>query len=132
MIRDVINIETMIANYGEEATQALLFSFSCERDGTQKNPSSARMISGYNSQCYFLQAAGEDRHDPCAQGLSAGMMKTQSSYTGFDFDEVWYMDPHAPHNNYPQLRACLQDRITSVEIEKKPDLSINPKEPTVP
>ena len=37
MIRDVINIENMIENYGEEAAQALLFSFSCERDGIQKN-----------------------------------------------------------------------------------------------
>ena len=37
MIRDVINIENLIANYGEEAAQALLFSFSCERDGIQKN-----------------------------------------------------------------------------------------------
>lgn len=27
----------MIADYGEEATQALLSSFSCERDGKQKN-----------------------------------------------------------------------------------------------
>jgi len=37
LICDVISIENMIADYGEEATQALLSSFSCERDGKQKN-----------------------------------------------------------------------------------------------
>lgn len=37
MISDVISIENMISDYGEEATQALLSSFSCVRDGIQQN-----------------------------------------------------------------------------------------------
>lgn len=37
MIKNVISIEGMIADYGEDSTQALLSTFSCERDGKQKN-----------------------------------------------------------------------------------------------
>ena len=37
MISDVISIENMLDSYGEEATVALLSSFSCVRDGVQKN-----------------------------------------------------------------------------------------------
>ena len=37
MIKNVISIEGMIADYGEDSTQALLSTFSCERDGEQKN-----------------------------------------------------------------------------------------------
>ena len=37
MISNVISIENMIESYGEEATIALLSSFSCVRDGVQKN-----------------------------------------------------------------------------------------------
>ncbi len=33
MIKNVISIEGMIADYGEDSTQALLSTFSCERDG---------------------------------------------------------------------------------------------------
>ena len=37
MISDVISIENMLDSYGEEATVALLSSFSCVRGGVQKN-----------------------------------------------------------------------------------------------
>ena len=37
MISNVISIEDMLKSYGEEATVALLSSFSCVRDGVQKN-----------------------------------------------------------------------------------------------
>lgn len=37
MIKNVISIEGMIADYGEDSTQALLSTFSCERNGEQKN-----------------------------------------------------------------------------------------------
>ena len=37
MISNVVSIENMIESYGEEATIALLSSFSCVRDGVQKN-----------------------------------------------------------------------------------------------
>ena len=37
MISNVISIENMIESYGEEATIALLSSFSCVRGGVQKN-----------------------------------------------------------------------------------------------
>ena len=37
MIKDVISIEGMIADYGETSTQVLLSSFSCRREGEQKN-----------------------------------------------------------------------------------------------
>ena len=79
------------------------------------------MISPRNSECYYLTVPGETRSDPDAQGLSNGMMRTASSFTGFNFRFTWYIDPHAPNNNYPQLVSCPQDRITSIEIEKLPD-----------
>lgn len=37
MISNVISIENMLDSYGEEATVALLSSFSCVRDSVQKN-----------------------------------------------------------------------------------------------
>ena len=37
MISNVISIENMLTYFGEEATEALLSSFSCIRDGIQKN-----------------------------------------------------------------------------------------------
>ena len=37
MVSNVISIENMIESYGEEATIALLSSFSCVRGGVQKN-----------------------------------------------------------------------------------------------
>ena len=79
------------------------------------------MISPYkNYNCYFLNLDGEIRTDPSAKPLSAVMMKTESSFTGFDFDNVWCIDAHAPNNNFPQLRSCLQDPIKSIQITKEP------------
>lgn len=37
MISNVISIEDMLAHYGEEATEKLLSTFSCVRNGTQKS-----------------------------------------------------------------------------------------------
>ena len=43
MISNVISIENMIESYGEEATIALLSSFSCVRGGVQKNEEALRL-----------------------------------------------------------------------------------------
>ena len=91
---------------------------------TTTGSASVAMISPSRSKnCYFLKADGEDRTDNYATGLSLGMMKTASSFTGFDFEEIWCIDPHAPNNNFPQLKSCLQDSIESIEIVKTPDIT---------
>lgn len=75
--------------------------------------------SAYNSFRFYLQgtAKGDSSYDV---PLTEAQMKSASFFTGFDFDNVWFMDPYSNYK-YPQLRACPQTRIDSIEVKNLPD-----------
>ena len=71
-------------------------------------------ITGYDAtlqSCFYLKtdagytASGykTDNSYTNVVGLTKGQMKASAVYTGFDFDEVWTIDPNADYP-YPTLR----------------------------
>ena len=71
------------------------------------------------SNCYYLSGMGKSNRG--ATALIAGQLKLQSSYSGFDFNSIWVMDPNAVYP-YPQLRNNVQDLrvIDSITVFAKP------------
>ena len=70
---------------------------------------------GTITNCYYLVDSGYDNTD--ATPLTAEQMKIQSMFAGFDFENVWVLDPYANHP-YPQLKNNIQDMKQSVEIAR--------------
>jgi len=77
--------------------------------------------SGSVTNCYFLsdtanQAVGSGTASTTAsKALSDSELKTQSSYTGFDFTNTWTM------NGYAQLRSMSGSRtVTAISVSKRP------------
>lgn len=68
---------------------------------------------------FYLQGTGVSYSDHDTP-LTEAQMKSASFFTGFDFDNVWFMDPYSNYK-YPQLRACPQTRIDSIEVKNLPD-----------
>ena len=87
------------------------------------NSGNAQMVcyrySGDRKNLYYLTASSEDRTDSEATGLSSTMMQSPGSFTGFDFENTWYIDKYADYR-FPQLRSCPQIPITKVEVSKNP------------
>ena len=52
---------------------------------------------------YTATGANQDSSYTNVVGLTKGQMKSSAAYTGFDFDEVWTIDPSADYP-YPTLR----------------------------
>ncbi len=55
---------------------------------------------GTVTNCYFLSGSGADTTG--AKSLTAGQMKLKALYGGFDFENIWFIEPQASYP-YPQL-----------------------------
>lgn len=73
--------------------------------------------------CFFLQGTGTNDYNSTnwnpAVSLTETQMKNQNFFTGFDFENTWYIDPYCNYK-YPQLKSCPQIRVDSLEIIKPP------------
>lgn len=76
----------------------------------------SKMESGY-----YLQ--GNSADDDNATPLTETQMKNSKFYTGFDFENTWFIDPYSNYP-YPQLRSCPQKRINSIEVTKQPNKTV--------
>lgn len=87
-------------------------------DGNSKNGSP---IGGADKYNYYLQ--GNSADDDKATPLTETQMKNSKFYTGFDFENTWFIDPYSNYP-YPQLRSCPQKRINSIEVIKQPNKTV--------
>ena len=70
--------------------------------------------SGTISNCYYLKGTGTTSTG--ATVLTESQMLKTSLYTGFDFENVWILNPNAIHP-YPQLKFNIQDDRELVEAD---------------
>ena len=77
--------------------------------------------SGYYEYNYYLQGNSADANN--ATPLTETQMKNSKFYTGFDFENTWFIDPYSNYP-YPQLRSCPQKRINSIEVTKQPNKTV--------
>ncbi len=91
-------------------------------DGNSKNgyPIGAGAGSDYEHN-YYLQGNSVDVNN--ATPLTETQMKNSKFYTGFDFENTWFIDPYSNYP-YPQLRSCPQKRINSIEVTKQPNKTV--------
>ncbi len=69
------------------------------------------------TNCFYLQGSGvgEEQGSP----LTESQMKKKQYYTNFDFENTWEIDSCYKYQ-YPQLKECVQQRVTELKIEKLP------------
>ena len=89
-------------------------------DGNSKNGYPIGAGSDYEHN-YYLQGNSADANN--ATPLTETQMKNSKFYTGFDFENTWFIDPYSNHP-YPQLRSCPQKRINSIEVTKQPNKTV--------
>lgn len=88
--------------------------------GNSKNGSPIG-YSSHASYNYYLQGNSADKDN--ATPLTETQMKNSKFYTGFDFENTWFIDPYSNYP-YPQLRSCPQKRINSIEVTKQPNKTV--------
>lgn len=79
---------------------------------------------GYGEYIYFLIGTGRSaRNNPNYPNpsvpLTEAQLRNKNFLTGLDFENTWYIDPYCNYK-YPQLKACPQIRIDSLEIIAPP------------
>lgn len=77
-----------------------------------------------SGNCYYLDSCGAD--DPLGIALSDEEMQTEESYVGFDFDNIWIIDPAT---DYPY--AELRSQYAEPEPEPMTGIDINTHEATL-
>lgn len=86
-----------------------------DNKGTDK----AYSISGkYATDCYSLSGMANTDNLGCTV-LFPTQLKDKRTLVGFDFDNVWEIDPYCDYP-YPQLKSNRQIRIVSVDIIDEP------------
>ena len=74
--------------------------------------------------CFYPYSSvfiGQETLNICGEkALSSSQMSMSECYTGFDFYNTWYIDSNSSYP-YPQLKACPQCRLKSIELVKAPD-----------
>ena len=70
-----------------------------------------------NGHCYYLKGSGTDDHG--GTPLTDTQMKNANYFTGFDFKDIWEVDPDSLYT-YPQLKSCMQIRIKELTLETEP------------
>lgn len=92
-------------------------------DGNSKNgyPVGNGSSGDYYEYNYYLQGNSADANN--ATPLTETQMKNSKFYTGFDFENTWFIDPYSNYP-YPQLRSCPQKRINSIEVTKQPNKTV--------
>lgn len=80
-------------------------------------------IDGYSNRyeilnCYTLSGLANTDNEGCTV-LFPTQLKDQRTLVGFDFDNIWEIDPFCDYP-YPQLKGNRQIRIVSVDIVTEP------------
>lgn len=78
------------------------------------------IASETSTNCFYLNGVGTNNTG--STPLTNGQLKMQAVYDGFDFDEVWVLDPEAVYP-YPQLQSNICDIrvIEKIGINSLPD-----------
>lgn len=74
--------------------------------------------NGYATDCYTLSGMTNTDNPGCII-LFPTQLKDKRTLVGFDFDNVWEIDPYCDYP-YPQLKSNRQIRIVSVDIVTEP------------
>lgn len=93
---------------------------------------------GYDKNCYFAGSSASENvyfagssnyyldgslslgnSYNSATPLTQTQMRSKTSFTGWDFNDTWYIDPYSSYQ-YPQLRTAPQVRISGIEIVSMP------------
>ncbi|MDE6568544.1 MAG: Ig-like domain-containing protein, partial [Lachnospiraceae bacterium] len=72
-----------------------------------------------NMQKNTYALKGNSQDDTYTTMLTEAQMKTQSMFTGFDFENVWEMDPNSTYS-YPQLQSNRHQRVEKIKIVSAP------------
>lgn len=75
-------------------------------------------IGGTATDCYYLSGTGNSQNG--AKELNESQMKKSYMYPGFDFNDIWIIDPDSDYP-YPQLRSNRQS-VSSENIKPSVDL----------
>ncbi len=81
------------------------------------------------SSCYYMSGPAEQGY-PYADNssgvvkLTETQMKNQRMFTGFDFDNIWEIDPYCAGYQYPQLKKNRQVRAVQIDITKLPEKTV--------
>lgn len=92
-------------------------------DGNSKNGTPIGYNGYYPDRYYNYYLQGNSADDNKATPLTETQMKNSKFYTGFDFENTWFIDPYSNYP-YPQLRSCPQKRINSIEVTKQPNKTV--------
>lgn len=74
--------------------------------------------NGYATDCYTLSGMTNTDNPGCTI-LFPTQLKDKRTLVGFDFDNVWEIDPYCDYP-YPQLKSNRQIRIVSLDIVTEP------------
>lgn len=87
---------------------------------SQVNGETTYPIGGgtYRKNCYALSGAASTEQSDVTV-LFPTQLKDKRTLVGFDFDNVWEIDPYCDYP-YPQLKSNRQIRIVSVDIVDEP------------
>ena len=89
-------------------------------DGGETYPINGLSSYVKTTNCYYLSGTTTKNHASGCTALFDTQLKDKRSLVGFDFDDVWEIDPYCDYP-YPQLKSNRQIRIDSVDIVTEPD-----------
>lgn len=106
---------------------------NCYNIGIVSSPDCAGGITGNNAgdaaitNCYYLDTAdnGTGYDDNGTHKYTAEQLKLQTTYSGFDFENVWTMDGNGDYK-YPELRHTPMNyklEIVGISVSKLPNIT---------
>lgn len=133
-LKNVYNLATVRVGSNGPNDSASGLSYGCSSDsqyvynrgeitkGTDNSKNGDPIIddSRYDHPSYSYYLKGNSADASYATPLTETQMKNAKFYTGFDFENTWFVDPYSNYP-YPQLRSCPQTRISSIEVTKQPN-----------
>lgn len=90
---------------------------NCYNHGSINNGNGKAIGGGMHKNCAYLKESGTGKWGDTP--LSDEQMKNANYFTNFDFKDVWEVDPDSLYT-YPQLKSCMQIRITNLSLDRKP------------
>nr|MCR5797828.1 InlB B-repeat-containing protein [Eubacterium sp.] len=94
-------------SYGKETVYSVA---SIKVDGEENK------ISSVGVEGFYLSTTGSDSK---AKALTETQMKSEQFFTGFDFEETWFIDPYSSYA-YPQLRKVPATKLKEIKMVSAP------------
>ncbi len=94
-------------------------------DEEDQNPAMSYAIGNYAKyyNVYYLYGsaeAGAERQADSVKAITASQMKSEKSFTNWDFDKVWIIDSYSSYA-YPQLRNAVYKKVKKIDILSLPN-----------